>query len=67
MAEAAKKIDPTVPECGEDIPMFAEEVRLPLSNADRDAFLKALEEDTEPNEALRAAAQRYRETKIDRE
>jgi hypothetical protein len=33
MAEAAKKIDPTVPECGEDIPMFAEEVRLPLSNA----------------------------------
>ena len=67
MAEAAKKLDSSVPEPGDKDQLFAEEARIPLSNAARDAFLKALEENSEPNEALRAAAQRYREMKIDRE
>jgi len=38
-----------------------EETATILSNRDRDIFLKMLESDARPNEALRAAAKRYRD------
>ena len=41
--------------------MFAEEVRQPLCDDARDAFLRAMEEDREPTPAAIAAAKRYKE------
>ena len=63
MGEPLKKISDSGPRpVSEDEVQFAEEVRLPLSNEDRDSFLKALEADTEPTEAAKKAAMRYRES-----
>jgi hypothetical protein len=47
--------------------VFAEERRIPSTNAARDAFLLALESETVPNAALRAAARRDRKWRAARE
>ena len=44
----------------EDEVVFAEECRTPLSDRDRDLFLKLLENPPEPNEALRKVAAKYK-------
>jgi uncharacterized protein (DUF1778 family) len=44
----------------EDEVRFAEESRTPLSDRDRDLFLKMLEHPAEPNEALKKAVAKYR-------
>jgi hypothetical protein len=44
----------------EDEVRFAEESRTPLSDRDRDLFLKLLENPPEPNEALKKAVVKYR-------
>jgi hypothetical protein len=59
MPEALKKTDTNAPPPQEEVVQFAEELRLPLTNAERDAFLKALEEDRQPTEAALRAVQRY--------
>ena len=40
---------------------FVEHPASPLNNTDRDAFLEMTEDDSEPNESLRKAAERFRE------
>ncbi len=44
----------------DDRPFFEEELRLPLSDRDRDLFLALLDNPPPPNEALCEAARRYR-------
>ena len=44
----------------EDEVRFAEEFRAPLSDRDRDLFLRLLENPPEPTEALKKAAARHR-------
>jgi hypothetical protein len=43
--------------------VFAEELRLPLTNKSRDAFLRAMESDTTPNAAAKAAVRRYKRSR----
>src|SRR5882672_9151746 len=47
----------------EDQVVFAEECRKPLSDRDRDLFLKMLENPPEPNEALKKAIAEYKANK----
>lgn len=43
---------------------FIEYPSQPLSDVERDEFLRIIEDDSEPNDALRAAAARYKSRKL---
>jgi hypothetical protein len=65
MPEALRKTPGSGPPPQEGVPVFAEEKRLPLSNAARDEFLRALEEEPNPTEALLKAAREYSQALLD--
>ena len=66
MPEAIKNTAIADPQpSGQEVPQFAEEKRLPLTNAARDAFLQALAEDRQPTPAALAAAERYKQAQLD--
>jgi uncharacterized protein (DUF1778 family) len=58
MSQAAKKSVRQPPAV-----VFAEERRLPLGAAARDAFLNALNSPAKPNAAAKAAAKRYKRSR----